>query len=82
MGFVTKNVPVSHPDFGKAFPCTCKQEELQIRRSTRLYQLSNLDALADKRFDTFILDPPGLTDDQLASLRAGSDLAEKFVGAA
>jgi DNA replication protein DnaC len=78
MGFVTRNVPVGHPDFGKSFPCACKKDELYARRSQRLYRLSNLDALYDKVFNTFIVDLPNLTDDQLGTLRSSSELAWRY----
>lgn len=68
MGFVTKSVPVDHPDFGRAFPCTCQQETLAARRSAQLRQMSNLETLADKTFDTFLTSLPNLDDIQLAVL--------------
>jgi DNA replication protein DnaC len=78
LGVVTKDVPVEHPDFGKAFPCVCQRETLVTRRLARLHKLSNLDAVADKTFDTFALDLPGLTDEQLSTLRASYDRALRY----
>src|SRR5690606_1888075 len=75
MGFVTRAVPVSHPDFGKAFPCVCQRERIAARRSEHLRALSNLDALADKTFESFELDLPGLSSNQLQSLRTAYSLA-------
>ena len=36
-GYLVKNVPPGHPDFGKLFPCQCKIEELEakVRRQRR-----------------------------------------------
>jgi len=43
MGWVTKNVPVGHPDFGKAFPCTCRTAQcMQQQRFERLFKASGL----------------------------------------
>lgn len=75
MGFVTRAVPLGHPDFGKAFPCVCQRERIAARRSESLRALSNLDALADKTFESFELDLPGLSSNQLLSLRTGYSLA-------
>jgi DNA replication protein DnaC len=56
VGFVRRNVPLSHPDFGKAFPCSCKSGEIATQRRTRLEKLSNLGALTRLTFDTLIAD--------------------------
>lgn len=53
MGYVTHNVPVTHPDFGKAFPCECQHAEIDKRRANRLFELSNLAAVVDKTFESF-----------------------------
>lgn len=78
MGFVTRSVPVGHPDFGKSFPCVCQQDRIASQRSAQLRRLSNLDAVADKTFDTFILDPPGLDERDQASLRVSYDRAQEY----
>ena len=44
-GWVSKRVPVSHPDFGEAFPCRCQQEN-RIDRADALHRYSNLGALS------------------------------------
>ncbi len=78
MGFVTLSVPVGHPDFGKAFPCTCQREALAERRNAYVRALSNLDVVADKTFATFHLDLPNLSEEQLAALRISYDLAFRY----
>ena len=35
-GWVSKRVPVGHPDFGEAFPCRCQQERNPTNRSEAL----------------------------------------------
>ncbi len=64
MGFVTRDVPVDHPDFGKAFPCICQRDALELRRQEYLRKLSNLDAVADKTFETFQVELPNFTAEQ------------------
>ena len=55
MGFTTRNVPIGHPDFGKAFPCECKVDELADRKAAKMRKISNLATLiAHFRFDTFL----------------------------
>jgi DNA replication protein DnaC len=56
LGVVTLDVPVGHPDFGKAFPCVCQADKLKVRRATQLRTISNLDAYTDKTFSTFEID--------------------------
>jgi DNA replication protein DnaC len=78
MGFVTRNVPVDHPDFGKAFPCVCQYDTITTRRNANLRALSNLDVVADKTFDTFILTLPNLSEEQATRLRVAYDQARQY----
>ncbi|MBN2304009.1 MAG: ATP-binding protein [Anaerolineae bacterium] len=78
MGFFTKNVPVGHPDFGKAFPCTCQQNSITARRNAQLRALSNLDALVDKTFDTFEANRSDLTGPQRDALRRSFSIAQTY----
>ena len=54
-GFVRLNVPVGHPQFGKAIACVCKRLELQEQRLARLRRDSNLQHLRKMTFDSFIV---------------------------
>src|SRR5260370_19770395 len=56
MGIVGVDVPVGHPDFGKAFPCVCQAEKIKGRKAAQLRTISNLDAYQDKIFATFEID--------------------------
>jgi len=53
MGLVKKDVPVAHPDFGKAFPCPActTHHDQQMERSSRVSQLNTLHP--DKTLDNF-----------------------------
>jgi len=48
-------VPSSHPDFGKAIPCHCLQQDMEEDRLARLQRYSNLGALTRLTFDKLIL---------------------------
>jgi DNA replication protein DnaC len=48
-GFVRRDVDISHPDFGRAFPCTCRLGEVR----DRLRRRSHLGHLANRTFETF-----------------------------
>lgn len=81
MGFVTKDVPVEHPDFGKSFPCVCQREKIQARRHEQLRTLSNLGIVADKTFESFELAPSWLTEEQLSTLRIAFERARQYADA-
>jgi DNA replication protein DnaC len=49
-GFVRKDVPLDHPDFGRAFPCRCVLEEREEERLARLRRYSNLGPLTRLTF--------------------------------
>ncbi len=50
-GFVRKVVRLGHPDFGKAFPCECTQDESEDARQARLKRYSNLGPLGRLTFE-------------------------------
>ncbi len=75
---MTRNVPVGHPDFGKAFPCVCQQEAMAQRHKHRLLKVSNLDNYSHFRFDNFETDAPGYSDEHLAGLRVSLKMASDY----
>ena len=54
IGFVYTNVPVGHPDFGKAIPCRCTQKEQDKDRQSQVLRYSNLGSLTRFTFDNLI----------------------------
>jgi len=60
-GFVYANVPVGHPDFGRAIPCRCTREESSRECLSRLQRYSNLGSLTRFTFDK--LRPEGISGD-------------------
>jgi len=63
-GFVYADVPVGHPDFGKAIPCRCTREESKRERQNRLQGYSNLGSLARFTFDNLL--PEGRSGDPVS----------------
>ncbi|MBN1287917.1 MAG: ATP-binding protein [Anaerolineae bacterium] len=78
MGFVMYDVPVGHPDFGKAYPCACQLEQRARSRTDDLRRIGGLDALRDKSFDTFLAEPAGISPSQATSLRMALRRARDF----
>ena len=78
LGYVARDLPTDHPDFGKLFPCSCKLAEREQRRMEQLRSLSNLDHLARLTFDSFVPDGYQLTPSQSATLRFAYDMAQRY----
>ena len=54
LGWVRCDVPVGHPDFGKAVRCSCREAEDRARHAQRAQAASNLKGrLLSKTFETF-----------------------------
>ena|SRR5579871_1855837 len=49
-GFVRRDVPVGHPDFGRAIACQCRQSEVR----DRLRRKSQLGGLVERSFESFV----------------------------
>ncbi len=78
LGYVARDLPTDHPDFGKLFPCNCKLAEIERRRMEHLRALSNLDHLKRLTFASFVPEGYGLTPDRAANLRLAYDLAQRY----
>jgi len=78
LGYLRADVPVGHPDFGKLIPCKCQLPQLAARRAATLRTMSDLDVLADKTFETFIPNVPGLPSDKQANLQWAYEEASAF----
>jgi DNA replication protein DnaC len=69
-------VPLDHPDFGRAFPCACRGQEVR----DRLRRRSNLGPLANRTFDSF--NPDGrepLNEPMRQRLRQAYALCQDYV---
>lgn len=75
LGFVVPDVPPGHPAFGRAVPCDCRAQEREMERLDRLHKVSQLGALKNCTFDSFLPDGHGLTATKQRNLRMAYDLA-------
>lgn len=78
MGYVREDVPVGHPNFGKAIPCPHRLAEIEAERVRLLRTLSNLDALARLTFDAFLPEGYGLNAEKRDNLRRAFEQARKY----
>lgn len=53
IGYLRQDLPITHPDFGKIVPCSCRADEITQSARSRLFGMSSLDALKALRFDNF-----------------------------
>lgn len=68
-GYVGRDVPLDHPDFGRLFPCQCRLAERQARRFSTLQDLGNLSHLVRVTFETFVPEGYGLPPQKRENLR-------------
>ena len=79
IGFVRKDVPVGHPDFGRVDVCDCRRKEVIQSAYARIYRLSNLEAFKGMTFDNFSAEGlVGMSDEQLHSLGMARNAAQYF----
>jgi len=78
-GYLRRDVPLGHPDFGRVEICSCRQTEVRARIRERLFSLSRLDELQALTFETF---KPrgriGMGEEQQASLELAFNQARQF----
>ncbi len=77
-GFVVPDLPLGHPDFGKAVPCICREEEHAVRHMRLLQKMSSLGPLGRLTFETFIPEPSHLSSDRTYNLRRAFDTCAYF----
>ncbi len=53
-GFVRRDLPADHADFGRAVPCDCQRAERHVDRAERLQRYSNLGPLTRLTFENLI----------------------------
>jgi DNA replication protein DnaC len=78
IGYLVKDVPVDHPDFGRLYPCRCTLERLEGVRAKKLRRLSNLDYLEHMTFEGFIPEGRALNPVQRDNLRRAYESAVKY----
>ncbi len=78
-GYVRRDLPVGHPDFGKISICKCRQGEVQQKVRDRLFRLSNLDELKHLTFENFESGGRiGTAPAQSKSLESAFNTAQRF----
>lgn len=53
IGYIRRDLPVDHPDFGQVEICECRKKRQQNSKIERLLEVSNLQAYGNMTFDTF-----------------------------
>ena len=75
-----RDVPVGHPDFGRAFPCLCQAQQSGSNRLARLQRYSNLGVLHAVTFETLAPSGPGVGPEANARYDAALRAAQAFAG--
>ena len=81
MGYLRRDLPVWHPDFGRVEVCECRRRDVAYQVRENLFSLSHLDELSHLTFETF--NPrgrKGLGELQSASLERAFNQAKHFAG--
>ena len=53
LGYLRQDLPLGHPEFGKAQICDCRRRSVTEQVRSRLFSISRLDELKDLTFETF-----------------------------
>jgi DNA replication protein DnaC len=80
VGFVGKDVPVGHPDFGKAYLCPARPLVAPPAVAGSLSESSGMYVLTHMTFDNFMPQGLGLSQDKQRNLQNAYDAALKFAG--
>ncbi len=78
LGYVTADVPPGDPAFGRAEPCSCRAPEREMERLEKLLKVSQLGALQQCTFTTFLPEGHGLTEAKQRNLKMAYDLSLAF----
>ncbi len=73
-----KDVPLEHPDFGKAFPCPARPPSRTTAVVGALNDSSNLVVLSHMTFDNFMPQGLGLSPEKQKNLQRAYDLTFEF----
>ncbi len=81
VGWLSQDLPLGHPGFGRALPCDCIRVDLAERRLAGARRASNMAALGGMTFQSFQVAAAGNTPQAMASLDAARDAALAFAKA-
>ncbi|MDM8529553.1 ATP-binding protein [Anaerolineales bacterium HSG25] len=77
-GYLRRDLPVTHPDFGKPVLCDCRKSDSKTRQLDALRNLSSLDELGRFTFDTFQPEGFGLSEFYRKNLQRVYNAAHMF----
>lgn len=69
VGYFMPDLPLGHPDFGKALPCKCREQVRLKRRLQALKKVGTLEMMERLTFDTFLPEPTHLSSQKAHNLR-------------
>ncbi len=78
MGFVVPDVPLGHPEYGRATPCECRRRDIKVRQMAGLRAASQLELLEDQTLESFIPEGIGLTEAKRRNLRMAYERCVEF----
>jgi len=78
IGYYVPDLPLGHPDFGKAVSCRCREQERLARRLHMLKRVGTLDMLDRLTFDTFIPEPTHLSPEKAHNLRRAYETCVRY----
>ncbi len=77
-GFVVLDLPIGHPDFGRAVRCQCRVGDQMLRRQSELVRISNLAHLEQMTFATFYPNRSDVAEVDRSLLRRAFEIARRF----
>lgn len=81
VGYLRRDLPLGHPDFGRIEVCDCRRHDVAHQVREKLFSLSHLDELSDLTFETFSpRGRKGMGELQSASLERAFNQAKHFAG--
>ena len=80
-GFYVKDVPVGHPDFGKAVSCKCARPKIHAKRQRQMNALGSMELLERMNFESFHPEGVGLAGERRKTVRAAYEAARRFAEA-
>jgi DNA replication protein DnaC len=79
IGYLRRDLPLGHPDFGRIEVCDCRRKDVALQVRERLFSLSHLDELSDLTFESFKpRGRKGLGELQSVSLERAFNQAQHF----
>ncbi|HLF02150.1 MAG TPA: ATP-binding protein [Anaerolineales bacterium] len=81
IGYVRAEVEITHPNFGRLMPCSCRQVEIEQHQKNHLTEISSLGPLAAKTFETFLPEGRAENEAHRRSLRLAWDVTRAYADA-